>query len=471
MKEVKKFLLPTLGAVAVISLASCGMQHTGETNNGITKNADGTITVRVGNTNAAALLPTVFGPMDYGMRAQAYYYSHAENNGKVKIDYIHRDDGFVAAQRATNTAQLLDEDKVFGIVYSYADQANLLEQANKPEIYTPLTRDYYLEANGGLSFPIQPIDYVEGKQLLASAFAKGKAGLGATKVGVFAGNTQNGNDVVEGIRDEARVLGKTEDVDFFIQRGDNLATTDPTSAVQALKNAGVNVIIVSEATYTFGTLLSAIVAANWENVTVLATYKLSNALYFGTAYVLGFLANGRRLVTPGWIAAGVQNAETYDEWAKYAEVLTDYAKGNNLPLVTADETKVKEDGSVTLDTVAPEVVAELEGKYEWAKGGVSPYFYDSYAMAGYIGMHVFTDGIGRLFKENLLEVASTEDFINVMEKDGMHIPMSTVDVSLKDGARTGARAMTLVECTVANHSLGEPLRTFYDIPDLEKAAK
>ena len=469
MKGFKKFLIPTLGAVAAVSLASCGISHQGETNNGITKNEDGTITVRVGNTNAVALLPTVFGPMDYGMRAYAYYYSHAENEGKVKIDYIHRDDGYVPAQRATNTAQLLDDDKVFGIVYSYADQANLLEQANKPEIYTPLTKDYYMESGGGLSFPIQPIDYVEGMQLLASAFAKGEAGLGASKVGVFAGNTQNGNDVVDGIRKEAQTLGKTENTDFFVQRLDNLATSDPSAAVSALKTAGVDVIIVSEATYTFASLLSAIVAANWENVTVLATYKLSNALYFGTAYSLGFLAAGRRLVTPGWIAAGVQNAETYDEWAHYVEVLTDYAKGNNLGLVTADESKVKE--GVTVDTVAPEVVAELEEKYAWAAEGVSPNFYDSYSMAGYIGMYVFCEGISGLYDAKLLDVASTEDYIAVMEKNGMHIPMSTIDLSLKDGLRTGARAMTLVECTVANHSLGEPLRTFYDIPALEKAAK
>lgn len=471
MKGFKKFLLPTLGAIAAVSLGSCGMSHEGEPNNGVTKNEDGTFTVRVGNTNGISVAPTVFLPMDYGFRAYAHHYGEKENGGKVKIDFKFRDDAFnLTGQRSAVTSQLLQDDKVFGLVYSYEDQANLLEQNDKVEVYTPLTQAYYQESGDKVaSFPIQPIDYVEGMQLLASAFAKGEKGLGASKVGVIAGNGQNGTDVVKGIKAEAEKLGKVENTDLFITRAENAALTDVTGNIATLKEAGVNVIILSEVGNTYSSILSGIVAANWSDVIVFASYKFSNSSYFKTAYDAGFLAAGRRLVTPGWIAAGVQNAETYDEWASYVEHLTEYAKAENLALVTSKEENVKE--GVTIDTVAPEVVAELESKYAWAAEGVSPYFYDSYTMAGYIGMHVFCQGITGLYKNDLLENASTLDYVNVMEKSGMHIPMSTVDLSLKDGARTGARAMTLVECTVENHSLGEPLRTFYDIPALEKAAK
>lgn len=464
MKNLKKFLVPTLGAVAAISLASCGNTHVGEPNNGITKNEDGTYTVRVGNTNAAALLPTVFGPMEYGFQAYAWYYGAHETKGQIKIDYTHLDDGYVPAVRAVNTEQLLGADKNFGIVYSYVDQGSLLDQYNKVEVYTPLTMDYYAEEGESVpSFPIQPIDYVEGEHLIASAFAtEKKGGLGGTKVGVLAGISQTGTDEVKAIRATADKLGKKENTDYFVQTLENAATSDPTAAVNALKSAGCDVVIMTDCNTYFATALAAMKTANWSNVKVLASYKLSNALYFGAAYSVGFLADGRRLFTPGWIAAGVQSPETYDEWAKYVEVLTLYSKSVNDGLITTEAAEKEKLGG------SPEVVKELVEKYDWAKDGVSTYFYDSYTMAGYIGMYVFAEGLTYLNKAKLLDGASTEDYVAVMEKNGMHIPMSTIDVSLEGGRRTGAQAFTLVECTVNNYSLGEAFRTFKTTAELLK---
>lgn len=461
MKGLKKTLVPLLGTIAAVSLASCGISHTGEPNNGITKNEDGTYTVRVGNTNGeASAYAAVFAPMGYGMRAYAWYYGEHENGGKVKLDFIHRDDGLSADVRATHTSTLIEQDKVFGFAYSYADQYNAIDKANKVEVYTPMTQQYYQEEGDPVaSFPVQPIDVVEGKQLVASAFAKGEAGLGASKVGVIAGTNAVGTDVLKGIRDEAKVLKKAEGTDLFVTTPTNAADTDYTASITSLKNAGVEVIILTDC--VLDSVFKAIVAADWKNVKVLASYRFSNALYFGYAYADHLLEDGRRLFTTGWIAAGVQNPETYDEWAKYVEVLTLYSKHMNDGLLVTPDT----------DLTAPEVVRELQGKYAWAADGVNAYFYNSYTMAGYEATYCFAEGITHLFNDNLLDGASTEDYVAEMEKHGMHIPMSTVDVELKNGKRTGARAMTLVECTVENHSLGEPFRTFYDIPALEKAAK
>ena len=464
MKEIKKFLVPTLGAIAAISLGSCGITHTGEPNDGVTVNGDGTYTVRVGNTNAAALLPTVFGPMEYGLKAYAWYYGEHVNDGKVKIDYMHLDDGYVAATRQAHTETLLGEKKCFGIVYSYEDQGTALEQHNKVEVYTPLTKSYYMESGDSIaSFPVQPIDYVEGEHLIATAFAsEKKGGLGAAKVGVIAGMGSTGNDEVEAMKAEAAKLGKKENTDYFIQRLENKTGSDPSAAVAALKANGVDVVIITDATYFFLSSISAMNTSNWSNVKVLASYKLSNSAYFTGAYAVGGCSDGRRLFTPGWIAAGVQNAETYDEWAEYVKALTLYAKSAGETLATeATETEKGSAGN-------PTVVKELVDKYDWAKDGVSPYFYDSYAMAGYIGMYVFAEGITHLYNDKLLDTASTEDYTAVMEKYGMKIPMSTIEVSLKNGRRTGAEAFTLVECTANNHTLGEPFRTFKTTANLEK---
>ncbi len=462
MKEIKKILIPTLGVAAAISLASCGITHTGEPNNGVTVNADGTYTVRVGNTNATSLLPTVFGPMEYGLAAYAWYYGENVNDGKIKIDYKHLDDGYVAATRQAHTVTLLNSEKCFGLVYTYEDQGTLLENYNKVEVYTPLTKSYYLESGTSIaSFPVQPIDYVEGEHLMATAFASTKkGGLGATKVGVIAGKSNTGNDEVEAMKAEAKKWGKTENKDYFIQRLDNVTGADPTAAVKSLKDSGCDVVLITDATYFFLTSIQQMAAQDWKNVTVLASYKLSNSLYLSGAYAYGACNDGRRLLTPGWIAAGVQNAETYDEWAEYVKALTLYAKENGETLATVEtETAKGAAGN-------PDVVEELIKKYDWAKNGVSTYFYDSYAMAGYIGMYVFAEGLTHLYDQKLLDTASTEDYTAVMEKYGMKIPMSTVEVSLKNGRRTGAEAFTLVEATAENHTLGEPARTFKTTADL-----
>lgn len=464
-KGLKGILAAVLGLVAVVSMTGCGPKHSGTANDGVTKNADGTYTVRVGNTNAAALLPTVFGPMEYGLAAYAWYYGEHENEGKVKIDYIHLDDGYSATTRAVNTEQLINSDKVFGIVYGYDDQYNAIEEANKVMVYTPLTMDYYSEADKSASpfLPIQPIDYVEGKHLVASAFAKGEAGFGASKVGVIAGLGTTGVDELRGMRDEIKVLKKTEDTDFFVQTAANDASTDYTAAVTALKNAGVDVLLLTDV--TFLSVIKAVIASNWENVKILASYKFSNALYLSAAYLAGILEQGRGLFTTGWIAAGPQNASTLDDWHEYVKVLTLYSKHMNDGLITTREMEAAKVGG------SPEVVGAVQDAFDWATDGISAYFFDSYAMAGYEGMYVFAEGLTYLYKANLLDGASTEDYVAQFEKNGMYIPMSTVRVSLKDGARTGATAMTLVKVTPQNYTLGEPHRDFYDLPDLEKAAK
>lgn len=464
MKSIKKILIPTLGAVAAISLASCGFNHVGTANDGVTKNEDGTFTVRVGNTNATGLaaLATVFGPMDYGMKAYAWYYGQYENEGKVKIDYKHLDDSYTPAIRAANTDTLLNQEKCFGIVYSYEDQATLLDQTNKVEVYTPLTKAYYQESGDPVaSFPIQPIDYTEGEHLFATAFGSvKKGGLGAKKVGIIAGTSATGNDQVESMKAEAKRQKKVENTDFFIQRV-QATDTDTTAQVTALKNAGCEVVILTDVSGQFLNAVEVIANSHWSGVTMLASYKLSNAYYLSQAYVKGAINDGRRLLTTGWIAAGIENPETFDDWANYVKALTLYSKAQNDGYIATVATETAKGAAG-----APEVVQQLVEKYDWAKDGVSSYFYDSYAMAGYEGMYVFGEGLTRLYNKGVLEGASTEDYVKVMEDGGMNIPMSTVKVDLKNGRRTGAQAFTLVEVTAKNFTLGEPARTFKTTADL-----
>jgi hypothetical protein len=466
-KGLKGILAAVLGLVAVVSMTGCGPKHQGEPNPGVVKNEDGTYTVTVGSTVAVATYPTVFGPMKYGMDAYAWYYGEHENDGKVKINFINLEDNLVPATRLVNTQELLETRNAFGIVYGYDDQVNLVEQNDRVMVYTPMTQDYYQEAGSDSNalFPVQPIDYIEGQQLLLSAFASGENGLGATKVGIIVGQSQVGVDLLEGFEAEAAKINKTKNTDYFVQQVANAATTDVTPAVSSLKAAGVDVVVVADAAYIVTSVINAIVAANWDNMDVLCSYRLSNSVYLSYAYLSGLVTETRGFYTTGWIAAGPDNASTLDAWHHYVKVLTLYSKHMNDGLITTEAIEETKTGG------APATVKAIQDAYDWAADGISTYYFDSYAMAGYEGMYVFAEGLTRLYKDKLIEGASTTDYVKAMESSPIEIPMSTVLVQAKNGQRTGARAMTLVKCTAQNYTLGEPHRDFRDIPELEKLFK
>ncbi|MBR7162522.1 MAG: hypothetical protein IKD35_00955, partial [Clostridia bacterium] len=106
-------------------------------------------------------------------------------------------------------------------------------------------------------------------------------------------------------------------------------------------------------------------------------------------------------------------------------------------------------------------------RFDWAKEGVSSYFLNSYAMAGYVSANVFCQGLSRMSGEELL----WGDFVLAMEEDLVNVPMGTA-VDYRGGKRVGIESLALNKYTVANAALGgEAYRTITDIATLEEAIK
>jgi hypothetical protein len=117
--------------------------------------------------------------------------------------------------------------------------------------------------------------------------------------------------------------------------------------------------------------------------------------------------------------------------------------------------------------IAPgvDLVQMYFGSYDWAADGVSAYYLNSYAMAGYVSANVFCQGLSRMSGQ----VLSWEGFIDAMESAPVNVPMGT-SVSYADGQRVGIDALAVNKYTVLN-AAGELYRQITDLATLEATVK
>ena len=246
---MKKFFALVLALVMVLGLVACGEKApAAEELKGVTED-----TILVGNTaGTTGALATIGGPFNVGIEAAfAAYNAEGGFNGKsVKLQ--HYDDGGVATQSVTLTEQLIHEDEVFAIVGNFASNcvaANLpiIKEANVPMVYAAAGNNELLnEAAEGADrgiFPVQPLNFTEGRMLILRAFAPlANGGLGGTKVGVLTNTVEASQTILKGIEAEAADLPAAQKDAITYQ---NVTSTDFSAAINALKNAGCDVVIAA----------------------------------------------------------------------------------------------------------------------------------------------------------------------------------------------------------------------------------
>jgi hypothetical protein len=104
-------------------------------------------------------------------------------------------------------------------------------------------------------------------------------------------------------------------------------------------------------------------------------------------------------------------------------------------------------------------------RFDWAAEGVSAYFLNSYAMAGYVSANVFCQGLARVNGQEL----TWESYINAMETEPVNVPMGT-SVSYANGQRVGIDSLAVNKYTPANAAAGgEVYRVITDLKTLEDA--
>jgi hypothetical protein len=163
----------------------------------------------------------------------------------------------------------------------------------------------------------------------------------------------------------------------------------------------------------------------------------------------------REIYAGAWLVTGSTPDPEFKGWndfVEYTKVMTLYAKHKGETLLTVD------------DATYGAYIDLYFGNEEWAADGVSAYFLNSYAMAGYVSANVFCQGLTRLTGKDLTWKA----YIDAMENGAVNVPMGT-SVSYENGQRVGIDALAVNKYTVANFGVGEVYRQITSLGVLEDA--
>ena len=465
-KTLKLFVALALVASMVLSFASCDFIAglLGD------KAAQGIDTenhvIHVGNTAATSgAFAGVGVPFNYAQEAYFWYYTtqtegykDADGN-KYTIEMHHYDDGFDGVKGKTYTQKLVEEDKVFALVGHFGSNTvgatvDYLEENGIPMVYgvCGVSDLYNTEKN---IMTVQPIYDTEGQSMVATAFAPVNAGgLGGTKVGIISTTDEAGKGMLNGIKIEVERLGKGSAVVYQEAAAD---ATDYSAAVTALKTAGCDVVIVAANQAPFVNIANTFVTTNYDNVKILTSYVSANAATMGGLVLTGAINATREVYAGAWLVTGSLPDPTFKGWNDFVEftkVMTLYAKHKGEALIT------------TSDATYGAFIALYYGDQDWAKDGVSSYFLNSYAMAGYVSANVFCQGLTRMSGKTL----TWDAYIAAMETAPVNVPMGT-SVSYANGQRIGIDALAVNKYTLANLGVGEVYRGITDLKTLEDSIK
>ena len=435
---MKKFFALVLALVMVLGLVACGEKAPAvEELKGVTED-----TILVGNTaGTTGALATIGGPFNIGIEAAfAAYNAEGGFNGKsVKLQ--HYDDGGVATQSVTLTEQLIHEDEVFAIVGNFASNcvaANLpiIKEANVPMVYAAAGNNELLnEAAEGADrgiFPVQPLNFTEGRMLILRAFAPlANGGLGGTKVGVLTNTVEASQTILKGIEAEAADLPAAQKDAITYQ---NVTSTDFSAAVNALKNAGCDVVVVGVIGTDFTSALTAMANANYY-VPVLTSYNNANA---------GILNDAATTILAEQYTDVLTNIPIYAQaWLDITSTEYLYTNPDSALLKGYEALGLAQPGA-GMPGFKEEywVVAEKIFNYCTEQGMDNAFAmsYDSYALAGYIAGDLFCQGLKELQAQG--KELTRANYVDVLESKEYQVAMADT-ISFANGMRAGVQSFAL----------------------------
>ena len=435
---MKKFLALVLALVMVLGLVACGEKApAAEELKGVTED-----TILVGNTaGTTGALATIGGPFNIGIEAAfAAYNAEGGFNGKsVKLQ--HYDDGGVATQSVTLTEQLIHEDEVFAIVGNFASNcvaANLpiIKEANVPMVYAAAGNNELLnEAAEGADrgiFPVQPLNFTEGRMLILRAFAPlANGGLGGTKVGVLTNTVEASQTILKGIEAEAADLPAAQKDAITYQ---NVTSTDFSAAINALKNAGCDVVVMGVIGADFTSALTAMANANYY-VPVLTSYNNANA---------GILNDAATTILAEQYTDVLTNIPIYAQaWLDITSTEYFYTNPDSALLKGYEALGLAQPG-VGMPGFKEEywVVAEKIFNYCTEQGMDNAFAmsYDSYALAGYIAGDLFCQGLKELQAQG--KELTRANYVDVLESKEYQVAMADT-ISFANGMRSGVQSFAL----------------------------
>ena len=365
--------------------------------------------ILVGNTAATTGAFAAVGvPFNAGLEAALKAYNDAGGFGEkgLKVEFVHYDDGFDAAQGLTYTKQLVEDDKVFALVGHFGTNTvgatmDYIKSVGVPTPYfaTGISALYgeALTGKEAAYFPVQPIYDGEGRMLFARAVGStdGNYGLGGTKVGVIATTDDAGSGMLSGIKRQASECS----IPVVYQEVDP-AATDYTAAVSVLMNQGCDVVILAMNQAPLVTAMNSMRDLGY-NAKCITSYVNASVATLGALVDSGAVTADRPVYSTSWM-----DATTEQGLAEYG------------------------------------AFAEVQLAWEAAEGidASNSYVLNSYAMAGYVAGQLFIHGLKQV--EALGLDLTWENFTVAMESAAFHIPMGG-DIDYANGDRLGVTALAL----------------------------
>lgn len=436
---VTKLLSLALIFTLCFSLTACFNKDKGNDDNpdgilGITED-----TIWVGNTAATTGEMAKIGePFNIGIRAAFAAYNNAGGFKGKKIQLKHYDDGSSSDNSTPLLDKLINEDEVFAIVgqfgsYSVDTAIETLKDEKVPMIYAAAGNDSLLNENATSAgdkciFPVQPLNQTEGRILALRAFAPtDKGGLGAKKVGVISTTSNDASKaILAGIKAEA----KDSNLNIFYHE---VASSDYTAAVNALKEEGCEAVIITAIGTEFVSILNTMANAQYK-CNVLTSYNNADAGLFNNGNVLNaqyeaifacvnvfaqswldttsetFVYNRDTALNKEYAALSAAFGLTYNGQAGFTEAYWDVAEDIYNYVITVDKDKA------------------------FAMS------YNSYALAGYIAGDLFVQAMKALEKSG--KALSRANLVEVMESQQFNIAMAD-KISFMNGMRAGVQSFGL----------------------------
>ena len=438
---MKKIIALLLALVMVFGLVACGNTDPGtespnpgnNTNSPAPGNSDlveigGNVqgvrdgVIYIGNTAATTGNFAMIGvPFNAGIEAVLKNYNDNGGFRGMKVELIHYDDGFDAAQGLTYTKTLVEDDEVFALVGHFGTNTvgatlDYLKSVGIPMMHaaTGISELYQEGATGknACIFPVQPIYNAEGRVLLARAVAStdGGYGLGGTKIGVVATTDDAGAGMLAGVQRQMQEI----DVEVVIQEVDP-AAADYTTALNVLKNQGCDVVIGAMNQAPMQILMNSMRDINY-NAKVITSYVSASAVFLGGLVDSGAITADRPVYATSWL--DVATEQGYAEMMEFAQI-------------------------------------QLAWEAEEGIAAENTYSVNSYAMAGYVAAKLFIHGLEQVEAQGL--DLTWENYIAAVESAPYHIPMGG-DIDFANGDRLGVTALSLNTVSLEKNENG-----FYDL--------
>ena len=398
-------------------------------------------TIWVGNTaGTTGALAAIGGPFNYGIQAAFEAYNKAGGYNGKSIKLKHYDDGGLAENSSTLLEKLIQEDEVFAIVGhfgSYAVDVTLetLIDEEVPMIYAAAGNEELLNENASTLgekgiVPVQPLNKTEGRMLILRAFAPAdKGGLGATKVGVIANSNEASQSLLSGIKDEMNNLPADKKNNVLIQE---VNTSDYSAAVNALKAAGCDVVVLTVIGADYLTALTTManvdyrcnVLTSYNNASA-ATFNENNALqeqYYDVFTTMNIFAQA-------WLDISSAEYVYKDESSALYQMYAAFGLNN---------------GGAGVAGFTEEYWVVANNLYNYGLSVKNPtafaMSYDAYALAGYIAGDLFCQAMEQLEKSG--KALSRANLIYVLESEEYKIAMADV-LSFANGMRSGVQSFAL----------------------------